>query len=503
MEKFISCLCAWSKGETCDQCRPLTPAPAPKPKKGGGEIFKPKPNQVAAIKHGIEHPLCAWFVEMGLGKTAARLAVWDHLFCDGQLKGVLLVAPLRVAVLTWPDEIEKWANFRWMKIANLRTKEGQQAWRDGAADIYAINYESLPKFSNTFLKGKRASELPINEIFLDESDYIKNPTGKRIEGLRQYGRPKVKRCGIQTGTPISNNRLDLFAQIRFLDRGEAWKTPDNATGMGFGPWRGQYFTTENPRSDYPKFVLRSDSAEILEQKIAHMALVQLAKDHRTWEGPQTIDVPVILPTEARKIYKKVERELLETLEGGFEIMAPCAAALVTKLLQITSGAVYAQQGEDESTRAPITLHTAKVDALRILHNDHGGRPMLVACQYIHERNRIIQAIPGAEEFRIDRMAAWNRGEIPMMVAHPKSIGHGLNLQKGGNLLCWFTLSYSRGLYDQFIARLARQGQSRRTKVFRLLCPGSIDDAVAGALRSKNEDQSAFLQTLKNIKRLAD
>lgn len=456
--------------------------------------FEPKPHQAEAIAHGIKNPLSAWFIEMGLGKTAARLAVWDHLFCDGSLRGVLVVAPLKVAVLTWPDEIQKWDQFRWMRFADLRTKAGKQAWLDGTADIYAINYESLPTFTNKFLKGKRASEIPVDEVFFDESDNAKNPGSKRINNFRKFGRPKFERCGIQTGTPVSNNRLDLFAQIRLLDQGAAF-------GTAFTPWRSQYFEPINPNSDWPKWRLREGSEQILEEKISHLALVQFSKDHGKWLPPETVDVAVTMPAEAKRIYKKVEKELLEEIQDGFEIMAPNLAALTSKLLQITSGIVYAQQGEDVSTRTAQPIHTAKLDALRKLHAEHGHQPMLVASQFIHERERIVSEIDGAEVFTNERMEAWNRGEIPMMVAHPKSIGHGLNLQAGGNLICWASLWYSRGLYDQFNARLARTGQERQTKVFRLLCPGTVDDAVAGALQSKEKDQAAFLQTLKNIKRL--
>ena len=463
--------------------------------------FIPKPHQATAIRHGIEHPLSAWFIEMGLGKTAARLAVWDHLFCDGALKGVLVVAPLRVAVLTWPDEVEKWDDFRWMKVANLRTKEGKQAWREGTADIYVINYEALPRFTKEFIKGVKQSDLPANEVFFDESDNAKNPGSKRINGFRRDGRPKFRRCGIQTGTPISNNRLDLFAQIRLLDQGERWKCPANPTGKAFTRWRKQYFEAENPNADWPKYVPRDGSEELLESKISDITLVQFAKDHANWKAPKIHDVPVFFPVAVKRIYKKVEKELLETLEDGFEIIAPNAAALVTKLLQITSGAVYVQQGEDVSTRKAETIHTAKLDALRKLHEEHDRRPMLVSCQYVHERERILAEIPGSEEFTNDRLTAWNRGEIPMIVAHPKSIGHGLNMQDGGNLICWFSLSYSRGLFDQFNARLARQGQTLDTHIFRLMCPGTIDDAVAGALAFKGKDQGAFMQTLKNIVRL--
>lgn len=499
----IGCLCSLFRGETCEICQPQKTKVGTHTEKLNSSWFTPKPNQVEMIKHGIANPITAWFVEMRLGKTASRLAVWDHLFVDGSLKGVLVVAPLRVAVLTWPDEVQKWDNFRWMSVANLRTKAGIKAWEEGTADIYTINYESLPKFTREHIKGKRASELPVEEVFFDESDNMKNPGAKRINEFRKYGRPKFKRCGIQTGTPISNNRLDIFAPMRLLTEGECWKSPANPKGISFAPWKRQFFQADNPNSEWPKFVPREGSEEILEKLISPWSLVQFTKDHADWLPPETHDIPVTLPPEAKKIYAKVEKELLQTLSDGFEIIAPNAAALVTKLLQITSGGVYVQQGEDISTRKPEVIHTAKIDALKQLQKKHNGKPILVACQYVHERARIIEAIPGAVEFTNDTLEKWNEGQVPMIVAHPKSIGHGLTLKDGGNLICWFSLGYSRGLYDQFNARLEGWGEKQATQVFRLICPGTVDDAVAAALETKDKDQQAFLQTLKNIKRLSE
>jgi len=458
--------------------------------------FDPLEHQGMATDHLKATMEALLLAGMGLGKTAAVLSAADWLFADGDMKGLLVVAPLRVSVLTWPDEVEKWDNFNYMKIANLRTKGGKRDWDNGAAHIYTINYEALPRFINERIKGRRASELPVDSVLFDEVDNAKNPRSKRIRTFRQYARPKFRRAWGMTGTPVSNSRLDIFAQVRLIDQGKTF-------GTKYSPWEKQFFEAENHHSDYPKMILRPGADEDLERHIAHMALVLRSEDWLKVPPTHTVDIPISLPAAAKKTYKKVEKELLEMLTDGFEIIAINAAVLVTKLLQITSGAVYVQQGEDKSTRRPETIHTAKLDALIKLHQKTlKGEPLLVACQYRHEVDRILAAIPGAQKFTDGALADWNAGKIPMLVSHPKSIGHGLNLQYGGKAICWFSLGYSRGMYDQFNARLIRQGQEHETTIYRLIATGMVDDAVAESLRNKDTDQKAFLKTLKNIQRLA-
>ena len=465
-------------------------------------IFNPRIHQDMMFGHLIGNDIAALFVDMGLGKTASCLQALVHLISDGSCRGALVVAPLRVSVLTWPHEVEKWDNFKWLTVANMRTKKGQEHWRNGTADIYTINYESLPKFTKMFLHGQRASQLPIDTIIFDELDNAKNPGSKRINAYRKHNDKISRRWGM-TGTPVSNNRLDLFAQIRLLDGGERWKCAANPTGKAYGKWKRQYFEVENEFSEYPKYVPRPGSEQILENKIADMTLVLSAADYLEIPPVSFHDIPVTLPPDAKKLYAKVEKELLALLDDEFEIVAVNAAVLTMKLLQITSGAVYVQQGDDVDSRRPEIIHDAKIKALKQLQKQHDGKPLLIPCQYKHEIQRILDEFPGAEKFKNDRLQAWNNGEIPVMVAHPKSIGHGLNLQDGGNIICWFSLGYSRALYDQMNARLARQGQTRETLIYRLICPGTVDDAVAAALNDKDNDQAAFLETLKNLRRLAE
>jgi len=461
------------------------------------EPFDPFYHQRLASDHLKATDEALLFAGMGLGKTAAVLDAADWCFADGSMKGLLIVAPLRVSVLTWPDEVAKWPAFRYMRCVSLRTNEGKKAWAEGSAHVYTINYEALPRFVRENFKGKRASELPVDAVLFDEVDNAKNPSSKRIRVFRQFARPKMTRAWGMTGTPVSNSRRDLFAQVRLIDQGKTF-------GTAYGKWERQFFEPENYYSDYPKMVLRPGSEELLEQRIAHLALVLRSEDYLDIPPTTTTDIAVAVPREVKTRYRRFEKELLEVLDDGAELIAPNAAVLVNKLLQIASGAVYVREGDADdpnTTRRVEVVHTAKLDALRKLHDDIDREPLLVACWYQHEVERILAAFPYARRFDDDAYTAWNRGEVPMLVAHPKSIGHGLNLQDGGRSVCWFSLWHSRGLYDQLNARLARTGQTRETRVFRLIWPGSVDDAVAESLRDKGDDQSAFLATLNNIKRL--
>lgn len=460
--------------------------------------FEPLPQQELAIPFLTERNIAALFAGMGLGKSSSVLAALHWLFSDGACKGALIVAPLRVSVLTWPHEVQKWIQFHKWRVYSLRTKEGRKAWAEGRGEIYTINYESLPKVCAELLAGKKASELPVDTVIFDELSNAKSHSSKRINTFRKYSLKFQRRWGL-TGTPTPNGLLDVFSQIRLLDNGDR-------LGKSYTHFKQAFFEPVNPFSEYPKFKIREGCQEVIERKISDMVLTLRSEDWLNIPPTTVEDVSVSLPAEAKKTYKRLEKELLVELAEDFEVAAVNAAVLAGKLLQITGGAVYDTPlpGEDGKPRPRKmeTIHTAKVDALRKLYEREGLKPLLVAVQYKHETKRILEAIPEAEAWTEESLERWNRGEIPFLVAHPKSIGHGLNLQGGGSRVVWFTLSWSRELYDQMNARLARTGQTEETKIFRLIVQGTIDDAVAEALHGKGEGQSDFLATLKNLQELA-
>ena len=470
--------------------------------------FKPFDYQQLGITHLINNDEGGLFAGMGLGKTAMTLAALDHLISTGDCKGALIVAPLRVSLFTWPEEVRQWDNFKWMKTVSLRTGEGLAAWERGDACIYTINYESLfiPKYK--LVGGKRTQvgdsgiltrlmggDIPVDTIVWDELSKAKSHKSKRIKEFNKY-RGKFKRHWGLTGTPAPNSYQDLFGQINLLDGGKRF-------GKFITHFLKQYFRPVNsyaPQVQW-KWEVSPGSAGLIEEKIKDMILTLRSEDWLDIPPTEFTDIPVALPPKARTIYKRLEKELIIRLKDT-KVKAINQAVLVGKLQQVLGGAVYAHSLDTiittDETKVVTDLHDAKIKALRKLWESEGEKPMLVATKFIHERERICKAIPEAVEFSSDKLDDWNAGKIPLLVAHPASMGHGLNMQHGGSRAVWFTLSYSREEYDQFNARIARTGQGSVTKIFHLMVPGTIDDAVLAVIESKGAVQSGLLKTLDNL-----
>lgn len=456
-----------------------------------------QPYQQLAVDFLLDGDHRALFAGMGLGKTAASLKAIQHLLCDGAIRGALVVAPLRVCNITWPKEVAKWEDMSWLEVANLRTAEGRKAYERGTAHIYVINYESLPAFCQKYMDGRKPP--PFDLIIWDEISRAKNPSSVRVNAMRKHWGRIRYHWGL-TGTPSPNSKLDVFAQYRLLDGG-------TRLGQSFFHFRQTYFYA----TDYEQhhWVQRKEQREVLEQRVADMTLV--LKSSEFLDIPDTVveDVEVALPDHARAIYKKLARELYVMIEHQ-EIEAINAAVLVNKLLQVTSGSVY-NSPEDPTQREVVELHDAKVKALQRVIRAQEGAPLLVAYQFQHERDRLMRAIPGAVDFssattsarQNEMVDAWNAGLLPVLLAHPASMGHGLNLQDGGTDICWFSLTWSRELYDQLNARLARMGQTRITRIFRLTCPNTMDDAVAESLKVKGDEQTALMDAIHNFRMLGD
>ncbi len=525
--------------------------------------FLPDTPQVMIRDHLLVHLAALLFVGMGLGKTAAVLAAICEMLQEGMIRGVLVVAPLRVCNLTWPMEVLNWDEFNWLKVANLRTEEGREAYRRGSAHIYLINYEALgardvtrtvpcplrehhiallrqgiphdhplhtqskllthadwnlladggmPEVVKTFTATEEETnhypgiveslftttvETPFDTIVFDESTKGKNHRVKGLIELRKFlaKSPTVTRRIAMTGTPAPNSVSDVFGQVLLVDRGKR-------LGTKFDPFQEEYFQPTGYHGY--KWVPQAGAEERIYAKIADITLTLRTRD---WlDLPDTVieDIDVTLPKELMTQYIEFERDLVMQLDTG-EITAPTAAALVTKLLQFTSGQVY------DGDRLVHDLHDLKTKALTKLVKDRPGEPLLVACVYKHEQARVREAFPQAEFFsdattqgkQMALIERWNAGKIPMLVAHPASIGHGLNLQKGGNTLVWFTLTYSRELYEQMICRLMRRGQDKLVTVYRLICPGTVDEVVAEALTMKAGGEERMLTALLKLESLRD
>jgi len=449
--------------------------------------FTPVEPQRLIIEHLERCHDALVFVGMGVGKTASVLQRLSDMFLSAEAIGALIVAPLRVCNLTWPAEVRDWKQFAWMRVSNLRTEKGQREFLDGSSHLYLCNYESLHHVVS--LVERRRGKLPYDVVVWDELTKAKNPSSKRINFYRRKVPRPAYNIGL-TGTPMPNSSIDLFAQVRLVDDGQR-------LGQNFTKFKQEHFM--QPAYAFAPWREKQGTAQHIEQKISDITITLKSSD---WlQIPDTVfeDVEVHFTPELKKKYETLEEELVIELRKDKTINVASSAALITKLLQFTSGEMY----DDEGTHHPI--HDLKFDAVKKIIKQE-GKPVFVACQYRHEYSRMKQHFPESVFFNdaktIDAqtqlMKDWNAKKIPILFAHPASIGHGLNLQFGSSILIFVSLTYNREWYDQIIARFARRGQTEITKVYRIMVPGTVDDAVAEALANKACNEARLIAALQML-----
>ena len=421
---------------------------------------------------------CGLFLDMGLGKTTASLTAMSDALDSMTVAKVLVIAPLRVANNVWAQETKQWTHLSHLRVSvctgNERTR---MAALQRDADIYTINRENVPWLVKLY--GKK---WPFDAVIVDESSSFKSPSSQRFKALKR-ALPFTDYVVLLTGTPSPNGLLDLWSQMYLVDFGER-------LGKTMTGYKQRFF-----ESDYMgyKFTPRQGSSEAIHRLLSDKVLSMSAEDYL--QVPDRIDLVerVELPPKVFAQYQEFERTLLAELDDGQEIEAISAAVLANKLLQWSNGATYTDSLGNWSE-----LHSVKLDALADLVEQNPSENMLVAYNYKTDLERLRVRFPDAvvmdkQQETIDR---WNRGEIQMMLAHPASAGHGLNLQKGGSMLVWFGLNWSLELYQQFNGRLHRQGQTRPVRVVHIVASGCMDERVIDALNKKGETQNALLFALK-------
>ena len=434
--------------------------------------------QQMMIEHLLTHKRAALFCGLGLRKTASTLQAFLGLRALGLAETMLVVAPLRVCNLTWPNEVAKWKMS--LRVCNLR--QGVCP-----ADVYLCNYEMLPKLGVFILTQKP------DVVVFDEITRAKNHRSKRIKAIRDLIPDKTRIWGL-TGTPAPNSMLELFGQFKLLDGGER-------LGRSFDLFKRTYFHA----MDYMEYdwQLLPGAKEKIQERIKDITLTLLSSEYA--DVPDTVveDLEVGLPDETRAQYKKLERDLLISIGKDAQVVvAVNAAVLVNKLLQLTSGVVY------DENKQTVQVHHGKLDAL-LKYVDKYHEPALIVYNYRHELELLRKMLPEAVAFEDAKTpkaqgeleARWNAGKVRQLLVHPASVGHGLNLQEGGSTVIWFSLTWSRELYDQLNGRVARQGQKQLIKIVRIICPGTIDDAVVETLREKGEGQTALLTALTNLRKM--
>ena len=443
-------------------------------------------NSSRSLLHGYQErsidfikstPSCALWAEMGLGKTISVLTALSDMFDTFEIGRVLIIAPLRVAKHTWPTEIEAWdhvSHLSYSVLCGTRQQRLNALERD--TNIHIINRDNV-----VWLVGHYGKKWPYDTVVIDESSSFKSSRAKRFKALKKT-LPKIERVVELTGTPASNGLLDLWSQTFLIDAGER-------LGRTFTGFRNAYFESDYMGYNYTP---RHDSAEKIYDKLQDVCLTLSAEDYL--EMPDRIDniIRLQMPRNSRAQYRYLEREFLLELEQDTVVVAN-AAVLTNKLLQFSNGALYTdEEGSYEQ------VHDAKLDALDEIVQEAAGQPVLVAYNFKSDLARIQARFSQAEILgnSSDTIDRWNAGEIQMLCAHPASAGHGLNLQHGGNILVWFGLNWSLELYQQFNARLHRQGQTKPVFVHHLAVTDSVDMTVLEALQSKHSTQKALLDALK-------
>lgn len=445
--------------------------------------YNPHKYQSYAADFIISHPIAAVFLEMGLGKSIITLTAITKLKAEDAICKVLVIAPLRVARDSWPSEIAKWDH---LKNLDYAVAVGTEAERKAAilkdATVTIINRENVD-----WLINKSGLPFDFDMVVIDELSSFKSYGAKRFKALLKV-RPFIKRIVGLTGTPSSNGLMDLWAEFRVLDFGKR-------LGRYITRYRLSYFEPDKRNAQMVFSYKPLPGAEDrIYERISDITISMKSVDYL--DMPECIinEVPVYMSPAEQSIYDDFREDMVTKLKDE-EIDAANAAVLSGKLLQMANGAVYGESGNT------LHIHDRKLDALEDLIEAANGKPVLVAYWFKHDLERIEARlkslhIPYARLDKPDSIKRWNNGEVPVMLIHPASAGHGLNLQAGGSTLVWFGLTWSLELYQQTNARLWRQGQKETVVLHHIICSGTIDEDVMAALKCKEKVQNALIDAVK-------
>ena len=447
--------------------------------------FKPHDYQKYATEFIESHPIAAVILQMGLGKTVCTLTAIEHLMYDTfEVSKVLIVAPLRVAKVTWSDEIDKWDHLSHLtySVAVGSEKERLSALKK-KADLYMINRENLQ-----WLIEKSGLPFDYDMVVLDELSSFKSWQSKRFRAFMKV-RPKVQRVVGLTGTPSSNGLMDLFAEFKCLDMGER-------LGRFITQYRNAFFIPDRMNGQVVySYKPRPFAEEEIYRRIGDITISMKALDHL--KMPELIEnrYPVYMDDGEKQQYESMKKDLILPYLENEAITAANAAALSGKLCQMANGAVYSDEG------SVVHIHDRKLDALEDIIEAAQG-PILLCYWFKHDLERITKKL---DELKVEyarissdgSIRMWNEGKFQVGLIHPASAGHGLNLQTGGNHIVWFGLTWSLELLEQTNARLWRQGQRAETVVVQyLVTAGTIDERILDAISKKEQDQNALIDAVK-------
>ena len=457
------------------------------------------PYQQKAVNFQSSHASSMLWLDMGLGKTVITLTSLAHLLSVGYLRSVIIVAPIRVIRLVWRQEAEKWEHTKDLTFSMLTgTRDQRTRALMRPANVYLINYENLGWLSETlqtyFVAKQRP--MPFNGIVWDEISKMKNSTTNRVRAFRKIAEQFDWATGL-TGTPASNGYKDLHGQFLVVDRGERLGTSKTA-------FKTRFYRKIGPYKEVPF----DDTEDKIKTLISDITLEMSAEDYNPLPDLMVNDVEIEMPGELRDMYERMEREFFLTLDSGTTVEMFNQASLTNKCLQFSNGAMYPVAG------MPLwePVHELKLDALEDILDEAQGSPVLCAYAYRSDAERIMARFKHlhpinlteckSERSLTNAMRKWKLGECPLMIGHPASMGHGIDgLQDNGHILVWFGLNWSLDLYEQFNARVRRQGQGVPVICHRILMRNTLDQAQALALNEKASTQSDLRSAVKRYREL--
>lgn len=445
--------------------------------------------QERGVSHILDNPYCALFLDMGLGKTVTTLTAIKELLDNCIIGNALVIAPKKVTQVTWSDEIKNWAHLQGVTISVIdgNVKQRREAMRR-KADIYAVSRDNIV-WLVTEMGGVK---LPYDMVVIDELSSFKNHQSKRFRALRKV-RKFIPRVVGLTGTPSPNGLIDLYAQMYLIDEGER-------LGKTITGYRDRFFRPDKRNGDivytYALKKPADETEKAISDLISDITISMTAEDYLKMPDKIMLYDYVDMSDRCLKDYENfVMEQVLELINSDEPITAASAAALSNKLQQYANGAIY------DADRNVREIHEEKLEKLKELVEAANGSPVLVAYQYQHDLHRIMKALKEYNPVKLEKpeqIADWNAGKIEVLVTHPASAGHGLNLQKGGNILVWFGNTWSLELYMQFNARLYRQGQSKPVYIHHIVTRGTIDEKIIKALSDKKETQDGLMQSIKEL-----
>lgn len=453
------------------------------------------PYQVKAVDHILTRNGSMLWLDIGLGKTITTLTAISTLIDRFQIKAVLVVAPVAVCETVWRQEAKRWSHTKWLKFSTVRGDANQ---RKRAlltpAHVYLTNYELIERVVGALdeMYLSRGSKIPFDMVVFDEISKMKMATTKRVKAFSKILPHFRWRVGL-TGTPATNGLLDLHGQFLMIDGGKR-------LGPNITSYRDRWFIND---AYAKKWNPRRGAGDEIRDRISDITITMKAEDYISL--PDRIDqtIEIEFPKTLADKYREFEREFFIELEGGGEVEAFNSGALSMKCRQMANGACYL----DDTRTAWSEFHSLKLDAVQEIVDALGDSSTLVCYQFRHDLERLLKRFPKAVAINSKTagasIEAWNSGEIKMMIGHPASMGHGLNLQYGGCHVVWFGLPWSLELYDQAIGRLHRNGQKSTVINHRIIVKDTIEEAIKSALVGKSRTQSELRGAVERYGRLKE